>query len=67
MTKEQAIAELNALASSDDPDALNRLGRIDGYLLGGDSTMKDQLVIAFRDQAPETDLSMKIIDKLTFG
>jgi hypothetical protein len=55
------------LAEKGDPDILNR---IDGYLhdhlvrVGNAVVERDRLVVAFRDKAPDTELSDKILNRI---
>jgi hypothetical protein len=55
------------LAEKGDADVLNR---IDGYLhdhlvrTGNALAERDRLVVAFRDKAPDTELSIEILNKI---
>ena len=55
------------LAEKGDADVLNR---IDGYLhdhlvrAGNALAERDRLVVAFRDKAPDTELSIEILNKI---
>jgi hypothetical protein len=59
---------LVALAEKGDPDVLNR---IDGYLhshlvqVGNALAERDRLVVAFRDKAPDTELSAEILNRVS--
>ena len=55
------------LAEKGDPDVLNR---IDGYLhdhlarVGNAVVERDRLAVAFRDKAPDTELSVEILIRI---